>query len=317
MFTSFIPASQGGQARNVLTGYLAVDSDAGGQQGVKRDDYGKLRMLVIDASTTVPGPGQVQNTFDSDTNVSSQINILKQGQSQVLNGNLLTLPVGGGLLYVQPVYVQSSGDTKLPQLRRVLVAFGNKIAFENTLSEALDTLFGGDSGANTGDETVTPTDQNSGTGGSSGTPAPTGDYAAALQEARDALTARQAALTSGDLAGFATQDARLTAAVQRLLDLESQGQGGTATTSPTPPPRPRPPADRPLDARVPHLRGARASSFRAGPARCAGVPQSSLVECPKHAVCLAPHPACLGHSTPGCWHPVPRRARDRAVAHPA
>ncbi len=94
----------------------------------------------------------MQNTFDSDPNVSSQINILKQGQSQVLNGNLLTMPVGGGLLYVQPVFVQSSGDTKLPQLRRVLVAFGNKIAFENTLSEALDSLFGGDSGANTGDE---------------------------------------------------------------------------------------------------------------------------------------------------------------------
>ncbi len=62
-------------------------------------------MLVIDAATTVPGPGQVQNTFDSDTNVSSQINLLRQGQSQVLNGNLLTLPVGGGLLYVQPVFV--------------------------------------------------------------------------------------------------------------------------------------------------------------------------------------------------------------------
>ncbi len=238
MFTSFIPASQGGQARNVLTGYMAVDSNAGDQQGTKRDDYGKLRMLVIDSSTTVPGPGQVQNTFDSDTNVSSQINILKQGQSQVLNGNLLTLPVGGGLLYVQPVFVQSSGDTKLPQLRRVLVAFGNKIAFENTLSEALDSLFGGDSGANTGDETVTPTDQGSGTTGGTGggTTVPTGDYAAALQEARDALNARQAALTSGDLAAFATQDARLTAAVQRLLDLETNGQGGTATTSPTPAP---------------------------------------------------------------------------------
>ncbi len=60
---------------------------------------------------------------------------------------------------MQPVFVQSAGGTQLPQLRRVLVAFGNKIAFENTLSEALDSLFGGDSGAATGDESVTPTDQ--------------------------------------------------------------------------------------------------------------------------------------------------------------
>ncbi|WP_278101957.1 UPF0182 family protein [Microbacterium proteolyticum] len=237
MFTSFIPASQG-QARNVLTGYLAVDSDAGDEKGAKRGDYGRLRMLVIDAETPVPGPGQVQNTFDSDTTVSSQINILKQGQSQVLNGNLLTLPVGGGLLYVQPVFVQSSGGTQLPQLRRVLVAFGNKIAFENTLSEALDSLFGGDSGAATGDESVTPTDQ-TGTGGdgTSTTPtAPAGDYAAALAEAQAALQAKQEALTSGDLAAFATQDARLNAAVQRLIELENQAQGGTATPSPTPTP---------------------------------------------------------------------------------
>jgi uncharacterized membrane protein (UPF0182 family) len=168
----------------------------------------------------------VQNTFDSDTNVSSQINILQQGQSQVLNGNLLTLPVGGGLLYVQPVFVQSSGDTKLPQLRRVLVAFGDKIAFENTLSEALDALFGGDSGADTGDESVTPTDQAENPTPSTPS-APAGDYAAALQEARDALTARQQALSSGDLSAFATQDARLTAAVQRLLELQAPSSGST------------------------------------------------------------------------------------------
>src|SRR3546814_5467831 len=50
IFTSFIPASQGGQARNVLTGYLAVDSNAGDEAGTKRDDYGQLRMLVIDSA---------------------------------------------------------------------------------------------------------------------------------------------------------------------------------------------------------------------------------------------------------------------------
>ncbi len=240
MFTSFIPASQG-QARNVLTGYLAVDSNAGDEKGTKREDYGRLRMLVIDAATTVPGPGQVQNTFDSDTAVSSQINILQQGQSQVLNGNLLTLPVGGGLLYVQPVFVQSSGGTQLPQLRRVLVAFGNRIAFENTLSEALDTLFGGDSGAETGDESVAPTDptdQPDQGGDTPATPnAPAGDYAAALAEAQEALAAKQAALTAGNLAEFATQDARLNAAVQRLIELEGQAQD-SAESTPTPAPTP-------------------------------------------------------------------------------
>ncbi|MFJ6652062.1 UPF0182 family protein [Microbacterium sp. NPDC091313] len=237
MFTTFIPSSQG-NSRNVLTGYLAVDSNAGDQAGQKREDYGKLRMLVIDSATTVPGPGQVQNTFNSDTTVSSQINILSQGQSQVLNGNLLTLPVGGGLLYVQPVFVQSSQGTKLPQLRRVLVAFGDKIAFEDTLSEALDTLFGGDSGADTGDIGVVPSDGSTSTptptpspspsdGGSTPSPTPSpsasSDYQQALEDARQAIQDRQAALQAGDFAAFGEADTRLTEAVQRLLELENQG----------------------------------------------------------------------------------------------
>ena len=67
----------------------------------------------------------MQNTFNSDPFISSQINLLKQGQSEVINGNLLTLPVGGGLLYVQPVFVQASSGTQLPQLPEGLVAFGN------------------------------------------------------------------------------------------------------------------------------------------------------------------------------------------------
>jgi uncharacterized protein len=235
MFTTFIPSSQG-NARNVLTGYLAVDSNAGSEEGVRADGYGTLRLLEIDSTTTVPGPGQVQNTFDSDPAVSSQINILSQGQSDVLNGNLLTLPVGGGLLYVQPVFVQSSGGTQLPQLRRVLVAFGNEIAFENTLGEALDVLFGGDSGADTGDEGVTPTDPETEPTpeptepGTDPTPEPTapaaGDYQAALEEARQALLARDEALRSGDLTAFGEADDRLAAAVERLLELEEAGAAG-------------------------------------------------------------------------------------------
>ena len=54
----------------------------------------------------VPGPGQAQNIFNSDAEVSNQLNLLRRGSSEVINGNMLTLPVGGGMLYVQPVYVQ-------------------------------------------------------------------------------------------------------------------------------------------------------------------------------------------------------------------
>lgn len=241
MFSTFIPADGAGESRQVLMGYLAVDSDAGSKAGVKSPNYGKLRMLEIDTSTTVPGPGQVQNTFDSDATVAEKLNVLTIGKSEVKYGNLLTLPVGGGLLYVQPVFVQSSEGTKLPNLRKILVAFGDRVAFEDTLTEALDALFGGDAGAVGGDEGVTPTPDDDDTTPSDGdttpsdgdttapdeggTTTPSSDAVAkALSDAKDALAAREAALKSGDLSEFATQDKKLTAAIEKLLALEDQGK---------------------------------------------------------------------------------------------
>ncbi|MDL9980894.1 UPF0182 family protein [Microbacterium candidum] len=228
MFSTFIPQSNGGEtARNVLMGYLAVDSNAGDQAGQKRADYGKLRMLEIDAATTVPGPGQVKNMFASQPNVSQFLNLLKQGQSEVLNGNLLTLPLGGGLLYVQPVFVQSSGQTQLPKLQKVLVAFGNNVAFEDTLDQALNALFGGDSGASAGDSNTTPTagplpsaspSGTPGTGGSSNGSTNT-EYQAWLKAAQQAMMDRDAALKAGDWAAYGVADKALTDAVNHLIAL--------------------------------------------------------------------------------------------------
>ena len=144
LYSTFIPRATGEATRNVIFGYLAANADAG-------DDYGKLTLLRLPKQTTIPGPGQVQAQFDSDAEVGQQLNLLRQGQTEVISGNLLTLPVGGGLLYVQPVYVRSTGETSYPLLRKILVSFGDRIAFEDTLDEALDSLFGGDSGAQAGD----------------------------------------------------------------------------------------------------------------------------------------------------------------------
>jgi len=236
MFTSFIPAAEGDQERNVLMGYLAVDANAGATKGQKDPDYGKLRMLEISADVSVPGPGQVQNTFSSNSAIAQQVNLLRQGQSQVRNGNLLTLPVGGGLLYVQPIFVQASSGTQLPALRKILVAFGDEVAFEDTLQEALDELFGGDSGATTGDEGTTPTP----TPGATGTPTPsptptegggsteppttgTGDETARLlTEARQVMMARDAAMQKGDWATYGEQDEKLTNIINRLIQIDGE-----------------------------------------------------------------------------------------------
>jgi uncharacterized membrane protein (UPF0182 family) len=208
IYSTFIPKSTGDASRNVLTGYLVADSDAGEKDGVVSDQYGKLRLLTLPRTTIVPGPGQVQNNFNSDSEVSKLLNILRQGSTKVLNGNLLTLPIGGGLLYVQPVYIQSTGETSFPLLKKVLVAFGDKIAFEDNLDAALNALFSGDSGAD-GGGTVTPVD-----------PGQTADQklATALANARQAMIDKDAAMKAGDWTAYGKADTRLKAAIEAALE---------------------------------------------------------------------------------------------------
>ena len=224
LYSTFIPEASGDQSRNVLRGYLAVDADAGATDGERAEGYGKLRLLTLPEDDNVPGPGQVQAKFNSDPSVSQSLNLLKQGQSDVINGNLLTLPVGGGLLYVQPVYVKSTGDTSFPLLQKVLVAFGDQIAFQDTLDQALDVLFGGDSGAAAGDEEVdpgaTPTPPAEGEGETPTTPVvPSDEVQALLNEAAQELQNKQTALAAGDWAAYGAADAKLAEIIASLLTL--------------------------------------------------------------------------------------------------
>ncbi|WP_372459996.1 UPF0182 family membrane protein [Agromyces humatus] len=225
LYSTFIPEASGDQSRNVLRGYLAVDADAGATDGERAEGYGKLRLLTLPEDDNVPGPGQVQAKFNSDPTVSQSLNLLKQGQSDVINGNLLTVPVGGGLLYVQPVYVRSTGNTSFPLLQKVLVAFGDQIAFQDTLDQALDVLFGGDSGAAAGDEEVDPaaptTPPAEGEGETPPTTpvAPSDEVQALLNEAAQELQNKQAALAEGDWAAYGAADAKLAEIIASLLTL--------------------------------------------------------------------------------------------------
>jgi uncharacterized membrane protein (UPF0182 family) len=196
-----------------LTGYLVANSDAGSATGGKSEDYGRLKLLTLPKNTIVPGPGQVQNNFSADSKVSQLLNILRQGSTKVLNGNLLTLPVAGGLLYVQPVYIQSTGETSYPLLQKILVAFGDQIAFEDTLDQALTVLFGS-SGIT---PTPTPTDPGT-TPIDPGTPATgSGALQAALQQALEAIQEKEAALASGDWSAFGLAEEKLRAAIEAAL----------------------------------------------------------------------------------------------------
>ena len=212
IYSTFIPRSTGESSRNVLRGYLVADSDAGSEAGKVSPNYGKLRLLTLPKALNVPGPGLVQNNFNADSEVSRLLNILRQGSTTVLNGNLVTLPVGGGLLYVQPVYIKSTGETSYPLLKKVLVAFGDKIAFEDTLTAALDSLFGGNSGAvgGTTGPVVTPT-----TPGETG--APSAALKAALAQARQAMLDKSQAMAAGDWTAYGKAEKALKIAIDAAL----------------------------------------------------------------------------------------------------
>ncbi|WP_052046935.1 UPF0182 family protein [Arcanobacterium sp. S3PF19] len=150
--TSYIPG--GNTNRNVMTGFLAADSNAGNEPGKIAESYGKLRLIETPRDLTVPGPGQAENTMLTNPDVSTALNLLRQGGTQVREGNLLSLPVGGGLLYVQPIYVQAASGTQYPTLQYVLALFGDQVGFAPTLDEALDEVFGGNSGAKAGDAKI-------------------------------------------------------------------------------------------------------------------------------------------------------------------
>jgi len=252
--STYIPRNQNGEAaRNILTGFLAVDADAGAQAGVKREGYGQLRLLQLPTEGTVNGPGQIQNEFNTNPEVGQFLNLLRQGSSTVRYGNLLTLPVGDGLLYVEPVYVQSTGETAYPTLQRVLVAFGDEIGFAPTLDEALDQVFQGNSGvttrdadSGTGDLPVDGSGTPGGTGGStpspsasaspSPSPSATGGTATplpegvrgALEQAVQAEEESQQALRDGNFTAYGQAQERLRQALDAAVQAE---QASTAAPS--------------------------------------------------------------------------------------
>ena len=226
--STYIPA--GSSTREILTGFLSVDSDAGRTKGVRGPDYGTIRLQELPKDSNVPGPGQAQNNFNANADVSKELNLLESGSTQVERGNLLTLPLGGGLVYVEPVYVKSSGATSYPLLKKVLVAFGDQVGFANTLNEALNQVFDGNSGAQAGDG------GNQGSGGNPSDSGAAGDNAdgsgstantnrnpelsQALQDAGKAMKDADSAMKKGDWSGYGEAQKRLEEALDKAMALD-------------------------------------------------------------------------------------------------
>ena len=208
--------------RQNLAAYLAVNADAASP------DYGKLRVLRMSDTHQIDGPGQTQNAITQNQAVAQRLLPYQQTKGAASTyGNLLTLPMGNGLLYVEPIYTERTGNAgSYPALTFVVVRFGEHVGIGTTLQEALDQVFQGDAGASTGETepgVTPPAPGGTPTASPPTTPsAPTGQVnepavVAALQKAQDAFTAAEAALRSGDLATYQAKTNEAKAALAEAL----------------------------------------------------------------------------------------------------
>ncbi|GII89343.1 UPF0182 protein [Sphaerisporangium siamense] len=206
--------------RDNLAAFMAVDATGGPDA--------KIRVLQLPSETTIQGPKQAQNAFD--TKAASVLNDLRiGGTTETVNGNLLTLPFGGGLLYVQPVYVQPKDENsaRYPTLFRVLVMFGSDVGIGGTLKDALDQVFGAGQQVPTTPNQQTPNQP-------SGVPT---DAMKAYDNVQKAYDDGQAALKNGDFAAYGEAQKRLAQALKDLQSTLGKQQASPApTSSPTPTP---------------------------------------------------------------------------------
>jgi len=106
------------------------------------DVYGKLRVYRLSRQSLVFGPRQIVNRINQNTEIARQVSLWDQRGSQVIRGDLLVIPIGESVLYVQPLYLRAEGG-RIPELKRVIVAYQNQVVMQETLEGALADLFGG------------------------------------------------------------------------------------------------------------------------------------------------------------------------------
>jgi uncharacterized membrane protein (UPF0182 family) len=115
-----------------LIAWMAARSDG--------ENYGELVVYRFPKQELIFGPLQIEGRIDQNPEISAQITLWDQGGSEVIRGNLLVLPIGDSLLYVEPLYLRAENG-QIPELKRVILAAGDTIVMRETLAEALEALF--------------------------------------------------------------------------------------------------------------------------------------------------------------------------------
>jgi uncharacterized membrane protein (UPF0182 family) len=218
--------------RDNLSSFVSASSDP--------ENYGEIQVLRLPGNTPFRGPRQVQQSFITNNQVRPDLTLFNSQESKAVFGNLLTLPIGGsGLLYVEPLYVQGTGENSFPLLQKVLVNFGDRVGYADTLQDALDQVFGagaGESvtgggttppagGGETPPEPTTPTT----TPPDGGAPATSPEMNQAVADIQAALQALQTAQRNGDFEG----QGRALADLQDAVTAYQNAQQTAAAASPT------------------------------------------------------------------------------------
>jgi uncharacterized protein len=173
-------------------------------------NYGRLIVYNFPKQKLVYGPRQIDARIDQDPVISQQLSLWNQRGSSVIRGSLLAIPIDQSLIYVQPLYLAASEQGALPELRRVIVAYGNQIAMEATLEQSLARIFGGRAPAAASTQTA---------GAGAGTaPTPSSGDRALIQRAMEIFLRSQEALRRGDWSAYGAEQKRLEDALRTLSE---------------------------------------------------------------------------------------------------
>lgn len=121
----FVPAN-----KENLVSWLAADS------------YGNMISYRFPAGRTVYGTLHIENRIDADADISKELSLWNQGGSTVLRGNVLVIPIADSIIYVEPVYITTSNQAAVPEVKRIIMAYGDRVVMRETLDECFDALFG-------------------------------------------------------------------------------------------------------------------------------------------------------------------------------
>ncbi len=221
--------------REYISAYITANGDP--------DDYGKITVQQMPVDTQTPGPVLIQQLFNSNTDISNYVTTRNTpGRSEVLTGNLLTLPTDKGLLYVEPLYLKGVSASSYPQLGQVLVWYGGQVGMGPTLAAALENASpaelppgAGEEGGNSTSPTA-PVTQSQGVTNpppaETGTTPPTSvskpaDAEQALEAMRQAEQQLADAKRSGDLGKIGTATEQLYQAVQSYLEVAGPAAPGS------------------------------------------------------------------------------------------